>query len=168
MVSSDDVNKLKTLPKKKKNKRLGRDQDRYPRTYLHACESLLSAVIDKESSVTIPSLKKSSPEISKLLAQFSAGVAGTGIAVIVSVLCKLACGRVPLSATRLLNTGFGFGLFWLSWAINGLRDTIIYVSKNSSKLNLTEEEIASKVKRSAKEMIFRAAALVAVAILRFA
>ncbi|URD78911.1 hypothetical protein MUK42_05088 [Musa troglodytarum] len=165
--SSNDA-KLKTLPKKKKNKKLGREQDLYPWTYLHACESLLSALIDKESSVTIPSLKKSSPEISKFLAQCSAGVAGTGLAVIFSVLCKLVCGRVPLSATRLLNTGFGFGLFWLSWAISGLRDTIIHVSKNSSKLNLTEEEIASKVKRSTKEIFFRAATLVAVAILRLA
>ncbi|CAL9134614.1 unnamed protein product [Musa acuminata var. zebrina] len=171
-LKRSDNAKLKTLPKKKKNKKLGREQGLYPRTYLHACESLLSALIDKESSVTIPSLKKSSPEISKFLAQFSAGVAGTGLAVFFSVLCKLVCGRVPLSATRLLNTGFGFGfgfgIFWLSWAINGLRDTIIYVSKNSSKLNLTEEEIASKVKRSTKEIFFRAAALVAVAILRFA
>ncbi|KAJ8504030.1 hypothetical protein OPV22_004916 [Ensete ventricosum] len=166
-LQSPDM-KLKMLPKKKKNKRIGRERrDLYQRNSFHACESLLSVILDKEGSTRVLSLKKSGPEISQLLTQFSAGIAGTGLAVIFSVLYKLTCGRVPLCATRLLNTGFGFGLFWLSWAIIGLRDTIIYVRKHSGKLNLKEEDITTKLRRSMNEILFRAATLVAVTVLRF-
>ncbi|CAL9754071.1 unnamed protein product [Musa acuminata subsp. burmannicoides] len=166
-LKSPDM-KLKMLPKKKKNKRIGRERDLYQRNYFHACENLLSVILDKGGSTRVLSLKKSGAEISQLLTQFSAGIAGTGLAVIFSVVYKLACGRVPLCATRLLNTGFGFGLFWLSSAIIGLRDTIIYISKHSGKLNLKEEDITSKLRRSMNEILFRAATLVAVTVLRFA
>ncbi|WOL16033.1 hypothetical protein Cni_G24815 [Canna indica] len=159
--------KLKTLPKKKKNKKLGKEHDLYDRNGIRACESLLSLILDKNGNSIILSVKKSGSEISELLTQFSAVVAGTGLAVIVSVLLKLACGRVPWSATRLMNTGFGFGLFWVSWAIIGLRDAITFVSKNLGKMNFKEEEIASTIERSTKDILFRAVVLLAVTVLRF-
>ncbi|URD85157.1 hypothetical protein MUK42_26754 [Musa troglodytarum] len=164
---SPDNTKLKMLPKKKKNQKVGRDL--YKRNYFHACESLLSVILDKGSSKYVLSLKKSASAISHLLTQISAGIAGTGLAVILSVLCKLACGRSPFCFSRLLNTAaFGFGLFWLSCATNGLRDTIIYISKNLIRLNLEEEEMTSMVKRSMNKILFRAEILVAVALFRFA
>ncbi|CAL9136093.1 unnamed protein product [Musa acuminata var. zebrina] len=164
--TSPDNIKLKMLPKKKKNQKVGRDL--YKRNYFHACESLLSVILDKGSSKSVLSLKKSASAISHLLTQISAGIAGTGLAVILSVLCKLAWGRSPFCFSRLFHTAFGFGLFWLSCAINGLRDTIIYISRNSIRLNLEEEETTSMVKRSMNKILFRAAILVAVALFRFA
>ncbi|CAL9078905.1 unnamed protein product, partial [Musa textilis] len=159
--------KLKMLPKKKKNQKVGRDL--YKRNYFHACESLLSVILDKGSSKYVLSLKKSASAITHLLTQISAAIAGTGLAVILSVLCKLACGRSPFCFSRLLNTAaFGFGLFWLSCATNGLRDIIIYISKNLIRLNLEEEEMTSMVKRSMNKILFRAEILVAVALFRFA
>lgn len=125
-------------------------------------------ILDKEGKTASLSLKKSGPEITQLLTHFSAGIAGTGLAVLLSVACKMANGRVTFSTARLLNTSFGFGLFWLSWAVNRLRDTIIHFGKNSSKHKLEEEQIAGKVERSMKEILLRAAALMAVAVLRFA
>ena len=165
-MSSPDNTKLKMLPKKKKNQKVGRDL--YKRNYFHACESLLSVILDKGSSKSVLSLKKSASAISHLLTQISAGIAGTGLAVIFSVLCKQAWGRSPFCFSRLFHTAFGFGLFWLSCAINGLRDTIIYISRNSIRLNLEEEETTSMVKRSMNKILFRAAILVAVALFRFA
>ncbi|XP_064951175.1 uncharacterized protein LOC135605240 isoform X2 [Musa acuminata AAA Group] len=163
---SPDITKLKMLPKKKKNQKVGRDL--YKRNYFHACESLLSVILDKGSSKSVLSRKKSASAISHLLTQISAGIAGTGLAVIFSVLCKQAWGRSPFCFSRLFHTAFGFGLFWLSCAINGLRDTIIYISRNSIRLNLEEEETTSMVKRSMNKILFRAAILVAVALFRFA
>ncbi|RZR85140.1 hypothetical protein BHM03_00012083 [Ensete ventricosum] len=167
IVGTQIINtKLKMLTKKKKNRKVGRDL--YKRNYFHAWESLLSAILDKGSSKSVLSLKKSASAISHLLAQISAGIAGTGLAVILSVLCKLAFGRSPSCFSRLLNTAVGFGLFWLSCAINGLRDTIIYISKNSIRLNLEEEEITCMVKRSMNKILSRAAILVVVALFRVA
>ncbi|CAL1362073.1 unnamed protein product [Linum trigynum] len=112
-------------------------------------------------------LKKSGPELPELLTQFSASIAGTGLAVLFSVACKVACGRVPLTSSKLLSTGLAFGLVWLSWAVNKLRDTIIHVSRNAGK-GLKDEEVMRSVDRSLKDVYFRAATLLAVAVLRVA
>lgn len=77
-------------------------------------------------------------------------------------------GRVPFCASKLLNTGLGLGLVWLSWAVNRLRDTIVNISKNSGKLGLKEKEIMKNLDTSVKEIFFRAAALMAVMVLRLA
>lgn len=166
LFSPENVN-LKPPPKKKQNRKAGKERDLYHKNYFHACESLLSVILDKKGKTAGLSLKKSGPEITQLLTHFSAGIAGTGLAVLLSVACKMASGRVTFS-TAFLNTSFGFGLFWLSWAVNGLQDTVSHLSKNSSKLKLKDEEIVGKVERSMKDILFRAAALMAVAVLRFA
>ncbi|KAJ1404814.1 hypothetical protein SESBI_26392 [Sesbania bispinosa] len=157
-------------PSQRKNKKLARERDLYKKNYLHACESLLSLMVDKRKhrKTAILSLKKSGPELPELLTQCSAGIAGTGLAVLLSVICKLACGTVPFCASKLLNTGFGFGLVWLSWAVNKLRDTIVNTSKNAGKIGLKDEEMIQKVDKSLREVYFRAAALLAVAVLRLA
>ena len=161
--------KVEVKPSKKKNKKVARERDLYKKNYLHACESLLSLMVDKRQhrKTAILSLKKSGPELPELLTQFSAGIAGTGLAVLLSVICKLACGRVPFCASKLFNTGFGFGLVWLSWSVNKLRDTIS-ISKNAGKLGSKDEEMFQKVDKSVKEVYFRAAALLAMAVLRLA
>lgn len=158
------------MPKQKNGKKVGRDRDLYTRNYFHACESLLSLMIDrkKHGKSAIHSLQKSGPELPQLLTQFSASIAGTGLAVLFSVVCKVACGRVPFCASKLLNTGVGFGLVWLSWAVNMLRDTVVHISKNPRKLDLKEDEILTRVEMSMNEIYSRAATLMAVAVLRFA
>ncbi|KAE8009673.1 hypothetical protein FH972_006097 [Carpinus fangiana] len=169
-LKSPEKIKVKPSPKKKNSKKAGRERDMYKKNYFHACESLLSLMVNKKChrKTAVLSLKKSGPELPELLTQFSAGIAGTGLAVLFSVVTKLACGRVPFCASRLFSTGVGFGLVWLSWAVNKLRYTIIYISKNSGKLGLKEEEMVRKVDESVHEIYFRAAALMAVALLKFA
>lgn len=110
------------------------------------------------------------PEIAHILTSFSIGIAGTGLAVLLSVACKMTGPgmRVPLSTTRVFNTGFGLGLFWLSWAVNGLRDAIVQVIRGSNKLKIKDEEMALKVERSMRDVLVRAGTLVALAALRFA
>ncbi|XP_057800790.1 uncharacterized protein LOC131016179 [Salvia miltiorrhiza] len=161
---SHDRVKEKT-PRKKKTTR-----DAYSNSYLHACESLLSVIMDRKQpgGNTILSLKKSSPQLPRLLTQFSASIAGTGIAVILSVLCRVACNRLPLCASKILSTGLGLGLVWLSWAVNRLRDTVISISKTSGKGEGREEEMVSVLDRNLKDICFRAIALVAVVALKVA
>ncbi|KAJ3669623.1 hypothetical protein LUZ60_011573 [Juncus effusus] len=131
---------LRTKPtKKKQNKNTMKNRDIFQQNYFHAFESLLSVLLDKKINNTntntntdtgsaILLLKKSGPKIADILTQFSIGIAGTGLAVLLSVACK----RAPLCATRVLSTSFGFGLFWFCSAVNGLRDTIVEVFKMSN------------------------------------
>lgn len=161
--------KVKAKPSQKKNKKVARERDLFKKNYIHACESLLFLMADKRHrrETAILSLKKSGPELPELLTQFSTGIAGTGLAVLLSVMCKLACGRVPFCASKVFSTGLGFGLVWLSWGVNKLRDTIVNISKNSGKMRgLKDEEMIQKVDTSLKEVYFRAAALLVVAVLR--
>lgn len=162
--------KVKAKPSRKKKKKVARERDLFKKNYIHACESLLFLMADKRHhrETAILSLKKSGPELPELLTQFSAGIAGTGLAVVLSVICKLACGRVPFCASKVFNTGLGFGLVWLSWGVNKLRDTIVNISKNAGKMGLKDEEMIQKVDKSLKEVYFRAAALLVVAVLRLA
>ncbi|KAG8663434.1 hypothetical protein MANES_01G210500v8 [Manihot esculenta] len=159
--------KVKLKPKRNSRKS-GRERDLYKRNYFHACESLLSLMMDKKQrgKTAILSLKKSGPELPALLTKFSAGIAGTGLAVLFSVVCKVVCGRVPFCASKVFSTGFGFGLVWLSWSVNRLRDTIAYISKNSSKLGLKDEEMLKNVDKNMKDIYFRAATLMAIAVLK--
>ena len=127
-------------------------------------------MVDKKQrgKTAILSLKKSGPELPELLTQVSVGIAGTGLAVLLSVICNVACGRVSFCASKLFNTGFGFGLVWLSGAVNKLRETVVSISKNGGKPDLKDEEMIQKLENSIREIYFRAAAVLAVAVLRFA
>lgn len=163
--------KMKQKPSQKKKSNRNKTTIRHTSNYSQACESLLSIIFDKNrnSKAAIPVLKKSGPELPNLLTQFSASIAGTGIAVLFSVMCKVASGRVPLCASKLLNTGLGLGLVWLSWAVNRLRDTIVMINKNSNKKKgLKDEEMMKKLDTSVKEIYFRVGALMAVMVLRLA
>lgn len=158
--------KVKIKPSQKKNKKIDRERDLY-KNYSYACESLLSLMVNKKKrrKTIIPSLKKSGPELPELLTQISAGIAGTGLAVLLSVICKLACGRLILSASSLFNTGLGFGLVWLSCSVSKLRATIVSISKHAAKLGLKEEEMIQKLDKRIKDIYFGSAALLAVAVL---
>ncbi|PKI70581.1 uncharacterized protein LOC116188584 [Punica granatum] len=164
--------KVKTKPshQKKSGRKARKERDLYKRNSFHTCESLLSLLMDKrrEEKSTILSLKKAEPELPELLNQFSAGIAGTGIAVLFSVICKVAYGRVPFCASKLLSTGFGFGLVWLSWAVNKLSSTVTCVSRNAGKAGaLKEKEMIERIDKSVKEIHFRAMTIMAVAVLKF-
>ncbi|KAK6164719.1 hypothetical protein DH2020_001583 [Rehmannia glutinosa] len=169
-LKSHEKLKEKTSQKKKTNARTGKERDIYSNSYLHACESLLSIIFDRnhQGKNTIHSLKKSGPQLPQLLTQVSASIAGTGIAVVLSVLCRVVCSRVPFCASRVLSTGLGLGLVWLSWAVNKLRDTVISISKTSGKVGEKEEEMMSNLDRNLKDICFRAAALMAVVVLKVA
>ncbi|KAM1805487.1 hypothetical protein ACFX12_031235 [Malus domestica] len=169
-LKSPEKVKTKAKPKQKSGKKAGKDRDLYKRNYFHACESLLSIMMSRKQNgkLAILSLKRSGPELPDLLTQFSAAIAGTGLAVLFSVLCKVASGRVPFCASKLLNTGVALALVWLSWGVHKLRDTIVETSKNSKKRALKEEEIMERVDRSVKEIYLRAGTLMAVAVLRLA
>ncbi|XBJ07845.1 hypothetical protein VPH35_013298 [Triticum aestivum] len=160
--------KAKSPSKKKQKGKTINERDMYQNNYFHASEAFFSILLDKDNSSTILSLKKAGPEITELLTQCSIGIAGTGLAVLLSVVCKIAIGgRTPFAASRLLHTGVGFGLFWLSHAVNGLRDTITSVFRGPVDTKL-EDEVAVKIQRSMNDILFRAVSLLAITALRFA
>ncbi|KAI3449596.1 hypothetical protein Pfo_006261 [Paulownia fortunei] len=169
-LKTHDKVKEKTSQKKKTSTKTGKERDIYFNSSLHACESLLSIIIDRkqQGKSAIVSLKKSGPQLPQLLTQFSASIAGTGIAVVLSVFCRVACSRVPFCASKLLSTGLGLGLVWLSWAVNKLRDTVISIGKNSGKFGEKEEEMMNHLDRNLNDICFRAAALMAVVVLKVA
>lgn len=163
--------KEKTSRKKKtRSSRTGGERDAYCNSNLHACESLLSVIMDRkqQGKKAFLSLKKSGPQLPRLLTQFSASIAGTGIAVVLSVLCRVACNRVPFCASKLLSTGLGLGLVWLSWAVNRLRDTVVSISRTSGKTEQKEEEMMNHLDRNLKDICFRAVALIAVVAMKAA
>ncbi|MFQ6635914.1 hypothetical protein Gotur_012661 [Gossypium turneri] len=169
-MKSPEKLKQKPSPKKNASRKLASERDLYKKNYFHACECLLSLIVDKRrhGRTAILSLKKSSPELPQLLSQFSAGIAGTGLAVLLSVIWKVACWRVPFCTPKLYSASIGFGLVWISWAVNQLRDTVVHISKNTSKSGLKEEEMVERVEKSVNQIYFRAATLMAIAVLRFA
>lgn len=171
-LKSPEKTKLKPSPKKHNARKGARESDLYKRNHLHACESLLSLMIgnDQHEKTTILSIKRCSTELSELLTQFSIGIAGTGIAVLFSVVCSVATGRVPFCADKFFNTGLGFTLVWLSWAVNKLRETIVHVNRKAMKpySALKDEDMTSRVERSLKEVYFRAFTVMAMLALRFA
>ncbi|KAE8681596.1 DNA-directed RNA polymerase III subunit RPC8-like [Hibiscus syriacus] len=162
--------KLKSSRKKKTSKKLTRERNLDTANYFRACESLLSLMVNQQRNgkTTILCLKKSGPELPQLLTQFSAGIAGTGLAVLLSVICKVAYTRAPFCTSKLFSTSIGFGLVWLSWAVNRLRDTIVQISKNTGKLVLKEKEMIKRVDKSVNDIYFRVGTLMAMAMLRFA
>ncbi|XP_009599208.1 uncharacterized protein [Nicotiana tomentosiformis] len=169
-ISSPRKTKYQTSTQKRSNKKAVKEQDIYRNNYLHACESLLSIMVDKKrhGKSAILSLKKSGPQLPYFLTKFSASIAGTGIAVLFSVACKLACGRIAFSTPKLLNTGLGLGLVWLSWAVNNLRDTVVVINRSPGKLDMVEEDMMNNLDKNVKEIYFRAATLLAVVVLRLA
>lgn len=108
---------------------------------------------------------KTSPELPKLLDQFSTGIAGTGLAVILFVMCKVAGGIVPFCATTLLHTGLGLGLIWLSLSVNGLRNVITDIIGNPSRTVYGENKMMKRMNRSLNEIFFRTLALTAALVL---
>lgn len=170
LLYSPQKTRIRTSPKKKINRKAGKERELHRKNYFHSCESLLSIIVDKKrhGKTAILELKKSGPELTQLLTQFSASIAGTGLALIFSVVSKLASGRVPFCTSKLLNTGLGLGLVWLSWAVNRLRNTIVRISKNSGKWVVKEEEMMEDLDRSVKAIYIRAATLMAVMVLRLA
>ncbi|KAL8089396.1 hypothetical protein AgCh_039007 [Apium graveolens] len=170
VVQSPQKSRLRTSQKKKYRHKIGKERELYRKNYSYSCESLLSIIVDKKrhGKTAILELKKSGPELSHLLTQFSATIAGTGLALLFSVICKVATGSVPFCASKLLNMGLGFGLVWLSWAVNRLRNMIIHISKSSDKRASKEVEMLRNLDNSVKEIFFRAATLTAMMVLRLA
>ncbi|XP_010522690.1 PREDICTED: uncharacterized protein LOC104801216 isoform X2 [Tarenaya hassleriana] len=172
-LKSPEITKLKPSPKKHNTKKGARERDLYRRNHLHACESLLSLMIgnDEHKKTTILSLKRSSStDLSELLTQLSIGISGTGIAVLFSVVCSVATGHVPFCADKFFSTGLGFTLVWLSWAVNKLRDTIVHVNRKAMRPYsiLKDQDLTSRLEKSTKEVYSRAAAVMAMLVLRFA
>ncbi|KAG8389390.1 hypothetical protein BUALT_Bualt02G0224200 [Buddleja alternifolia] len=174
-LASEKVGSQKSHEKVKdkashKKKTITKERDIYCNSTLHACESLLSIIVDrqKQRKNVVLSLKKTGPQLPQFLTQCSASIAGMGIAVVLSVLCRVACSRVPFCASKLLSTGLGLGLVWLSSAVNKLSNTVTSISRSSGKSCAKEVEMMNNLDRNLKDICFRAAALMAVAVLRLA
>lgn len=137
-------------------------------SYVHVCEILLSILVKKNQPGrnALQSLKKSGPELPQLLTQFSASIAGTGIAIIVAAVCRVACSRASLCASKILSMGFGLGFISLSWAVHNLRDTVISIGKTSGKLGANDQKVMDLLERNLKDIYFKVVALMAVAVLR--
>lgn len=155
---------------KSSQKRKTKERDVSSNSYLHACESLLSVIVDRKQmgKNVIISLKKSGPQLNDLLSRFSASIAGTGVAVVLSVMCRIICNGVPFSASKLLSTGLGLGLIWISSAVNKLRNAVISISRSSGKSSGQEEQMMDSLDRNLKDFCFRTAAVMAIAVLRLA
>lgn len=128
-------------------------------------------MVDKKRNgkATVLALKKCGPELPQLLTQVSATIAGTGLALLFCVAYKVGRGKVPFCSSQVLNTGFGIGLVWLSWAVHKLRDSIICISKSSGKSGVKEEEEMMKnLDKSVNEIYLRAATVMAVVLMRLA
>ncbi|KAL3644847.1 hypothetical protein CASFOL_010027 [Castilleja foliolosa] len=170
-ASPKSHDKTKTSQKKKTKARFSKERDIYNNSSLHACESLLSMIVGRkqqEGKTVVLSLKKSGPQLPHLLTQVSASIAGAGLAVVLSILCRVVCSSVPFCGSRALSTGLGLGLVWLSWAVNKLRDTIITIGKNNGRAGEKEEEMMENLDRSLKDIYFRVAAVMAVVVLKVA
>lgn len=167
-MKSPETAKVKSAKKKNSSKVSG-EGDLYKRNLFHTCESLFSITMNQKQhgQMAILSIKKSGAELPQLLNQCSASIAGIGLAVFFSVVWKVACANAPFCSSKLFSTGLGIGLVWLSSAVNRLRDTVVYIIKNNGKLN-SEEEMISKVDESMKQIYFRAATLMVVAVLKLA
>ncbi|ERN01122.1 hypothetical protein AMTR_s00002p00203730 [Amborella trichopoda] len=166
-VKSPDVRKQKASPRKRrKNMKLTvRERELYGKSLFHACENLISLILNKRSGQTgLLALVHMGPEVGRLLSGLAVGLAGTGLAVMLCILSKGVRGR---TLSKLVNTGIGFGLVWVSWAINGLRDAIISMGKSSNKLRMKEQQTVVKLQRGVDEILFRAATVMAVAMLGF-
>lgn len=174
-LTSPERSKDKRSLKSKRNKKQQmKERDLNRNNTLHAFETLLSIMVDKQRRGTmvltsLMTLKKSGNDLSRLLTRVSAAIAGTALAVFLSSACKVAAGRgVAMSASSaVFNTGLGMGLVWLSWGVNSLRDTVISITKSSIKLGMREEEMLGKLDKDVKQIYLRAVALMAVAVLRF-
>lgn len=164
-MRSPQKTRLRSSPKKC-NKKAGQKRELNRKSYFHPFETLLSIIFDnrRHAKTAILELKRSSPELTPLLTQFSATIAGTGVALMFSVLYKVASGNVPFCTSRLLNTGLGLGLVWLSWAVNRMRDTISHISRNSRKL--AEEDMLRNLDRSIKQVYYTAATLMVLIVIR--
>ncbi|KAG7011207.1 hypothetical protein SDJN02_26110 [Cucurbita argyrosperma subsp. argyrosperma] len=167
-MKSPDIIKVKPSPKRRRSKKVGHERDLYKKNYVHACESLLSYVFNKQQHGrrAIQSLKNSGREVPQFLTEFSVGIAGAGLVVLFSVMYEIACGSVPFCSSKLLTTGFGLGLVWLSCGVNKLRDTIMCISRKAAKVSLKDDEMIRRVDKSLNDIFFRAATLMMVAILK--
>ncbi|VFQ59655.1 unnamed protein product [Cuscuta campestris] len=174
LTSPEKSKDKKSLKTKRNKKQQMKERDLYRNNTLHAFETLLSILVDKQRRGTtiltsLMTLKKSGNDLPRLLTRLSAAIAGTALSVFLSSACKVAAGRgVAMSASSaVFNTGLGMGLVWLSWGVNSLRDTVISITKSSSKLGMREGELLGKLDKDVKQIYLRAVALMAVAVLRF-
>ena len=66
------------------------------------------------------SIQRSCGEIPELFTHISIMAAGTGSTAFFTVICSFASRRVPFCANKFFNTGLGFSLVILLWAVDRL------------------------------------------------
>ncbi|KAL0754451.1 hypothetical protein Bca101_092119 [Brassica carinata] len=69
---------------------------------------------------TMLSIQRSCGEIPELFTHISIMAAGTGSTAFFTVICSFASRRVPFCANKFFNTGLGFSLVILLWAVDRL------------------------------------------------
>ncbi|CAN7015144.1 unnamed protein product [Brassica oleracea var. botrytis] len=66
------------------------------------------------------SIRRSCGEIPELFTLISIMAAGTGSTALFTVICSFASRRVPFCTIKFFNTGLGFSLVILLWAVDRL------------------------------------------------
>ncbi|KAH0863484.1 hypothetical protein HID58_080695, partial [Brassica napus] len=72
------------------------------------------------SLTSVVTVKRSCGEIPELFTHISIMAAGTGSTAFFTVICSFASRRVPFCANKFFNTGLGFSLVILLWAVDRL------------------------------------------------
>uniref|UniRef100_A0A0D3CJT2 Uncharacterized protein n=1 Tax=Brassica oleracea var. oleracea TaxID=109376 RepID=A0A0D3CJT2_BRAOL len=72
------------------------------------------------SLTSVVTVKRSCGEIPELFTQISIMAAETGSTALFTVICSFASRRVPFCANKFFNTGLGFSLVILLWAVDRL------------------------------------------------
>ncbi|XP_020254488.1 uncharacterized protein LOC109831553 isoform X2 [Asparagus officinalis] len=166
---SKSSGKSKSPQKKKQSKTP--EAERFTKNYFYACDCLFNIYLDNSASRTsFLSLKDSGPELAQLLYRFSAGIAGTGLAVLFTVSYKAMNGNMaPLTSSKLFSVGFGLALLWLSSAVTRLREIIYDISRRSARGKKPNEEmvLVENIRTSLNEIFFRFMVVIAVGILTF-
>jgi hypothetical protein len=155
-----------TSTKKKGTRKTVKEKEIYRKSHSYAVECLLSIMVDKKRNgkATLVALKKCGPELPQLLTHLSASVAGTGLAILFFAVFK-AGSNFP--ASKIVTAGFGFGMIWVSMAMQKLRDAIVKIIKSSSKSEVKDEgEMIKKLDLSVNEIYLRASMLMAVGVMR--
>ncbi|XP_027349977.1 uncharacterized protein LOC113861385 isoform X6 [Abrus precatorius] len=96
--------KVKLKPPPRKNKKVGRERDLFKKNSSHACETLLSLMVNKKQcpKTAIISLKKSGPKLPELLTQFSACIAVNKLRATVVSISKNA-GKLGLKEEKMMQ-----------------------------------------------------------------
>eukprot|EP01018_Ginkgo_biloba_P010937 Gb_03323 [translate_table: standard] len=168
-VLSPERHKLKHHTRKT-NKRLAKKgRDIFKKSQFHLYECMLSVLFTNNSATSsvLELTKTRSKEFMTLLNQIAVALAGSGLATVLFVASKMLAVNALFDSSKFFNILFGFGLIWLSCAVQNLREVFLSLTEPQYTVRLKESQIVSKVKRELNGVTFKAFALMAFSMLRY-